>query len=198
LLSRHQNAGQNHDIKVANRSFENVAQFKYFGTTITDQNLIQEEIKRRLNSDNACYHSVQNFLYSHLLSKTVKIRIHKSIILHVALYGCETWSLTLREQYRLRVLENRMLRRIFGPKRDEVTGDWRKLHNGELHNLYSSPNIIRMRWTGHVARIGAKRNAYRILVGKPEGKRPLGRPRRSWDDNIKTDLRDRIGWYALD
>jgi hypothetical protein len=91
----------------------------------------------------------------------------------VVFYGCETWSLTLREEYRLRVFEKRMLRRIFGPKRDDVTGDWRKLHNEELHNLYSSPNIIRMiksrrmRWAGHVSRRGATRNAYRILVGKP-------------------------------
>jgi hypothetical protein len=88
------------------------------------------------------------------------------------------------------VFQKRALRRIFGPKRDEVTGGWRKLHNEELHNLYSSPNIItiiksRKRWTGHVARLGAKRNTYRILVGKPEGKRPLGRPRRRWVDNIK-------------
>jgi hypothetical protein len=88
------------------------------------------------------------------------------------------------------VFENRVLRRIFGPKRDDVTGDWKKLHNEELHNLYSSPNVIRMiksrrmRWVGHVARNGEKMNAYRILVGKPEGKRPLGRPRRRWKDNI--------------
>jgi hypothetical protein len=111
---------------------------------ITNQNLIQEEINMRLNSENACYHSVQNILSSRLLSKNIKIRIYKTIILPVVLYGCETWSLTLREEHRLRVFENKVLRRIFGPKRDEVTGDWRKLHNEELHNLYSSPNIIRM------------------------------------------------------
>jgi hypothetical protein len=86
----------------------------------------------------------------------------------VVLYGCEIWSLILKEEHRLRVFENRVLRRMFGPKRDEVTGDWRKLHNEELHNLYSPPR--RMRWPGHAARIGEKRNAYRILVGKPEGK----------------------------
>jgi hypothetical protein len=97
-----------------------------------------------------------------------QIRIHKSIILPVVLYGCEAWSLTLKEEHRLRVFENRVLRRIIGPKKDEVTGEWRKLHNEELHNLYSSPNIIRtiksrrMRWTGHVARMGEKRNAYDI------------------------------------
>jgi hypothetical protein len=100
------------------------------------------------------------------------------------------------------VFENRLLRRIFGPKRDEVTADLRKLHNEELHNLYSSPIIIRMiksgrlKWAGHVARMGEK-NAYRILVGKPEGKRPLGRPRRRWVDNIKMDLRER-GWDGVD
>jgi hypothetical protein len=91
------------------------------------------------------------------------------------------------------VFENRVLRRIFGPKRDGVTGGWRKLYNEELHNLYSSPSIIRiikprrMRWAGHMARMGEKRNVYRLLVGKPEGKRPLGRPRRRWIDNIKMD-----------
>jgi hypothetical protein len=114
--------------------------------------------------------------------------------LPVVLYGCETWSLTLREEHRLRVLENRVLRRILVAERDEVTGDWRKLHNEELHNVYSSANIIRMiksktRWGGHVARMGEKGNAYRILVGKPEGKRPIGRPRRRWVDNITIDLR---------
>jgi hypothetical protein len=100
-------------------------------------------------------------LSSRLLSKNLKIRIYKSIILPVVLYECETWSLTLREEHRLRVFENRVLR-IFGPKRDEVTGEWRELHNEELHNVYSSPNIIRMiksrmmRWTGHVARMGRR------------------------------------------
>jgi hypothetical protein len=107
----------------------------------------------------------------------------QTIILPVVLYGHETWSLTLREEHRLRVFENRVLRRIFGPKRDEMRGGWRKLHNEELHNLYSSPSIIRMimsrsmRWADHVARMGERRNAYRILVGNPEGKRPQGRPR---------------------
>jgi hypothetical protein len=111
----------------------------------------------------------------------------------VVLYGCETWSLTVREEHKLRVFENRVLR-IFGPKRNGVTGGWRKLHNEELHNLYSSPSIIRtiksrrMRWEGHVARMGEKRNVYRSLVGKPEGTRPLGRPRPRRIDNIRMDL----------
>jgi hypothetical protein len=119
-------------VQIGNRSFENVSQFKYLGTTVTYQNLIQEENKRRLNSGNACYHSVQNLLSSRLLSKNVKVRIYKTIILLVVLYGCETWSLTVREEYKLRVFENRVLRRIFGPKRGGVTGGWRKLHNEEL------------------------------------------------------------------
>jgi hypothetical protein len=103
------------------------------------------------------------------------------------------------------VFENRVLRRVFGPKRDEVTGEWRRLHNKELDDLYSSPNIIRviksrrMRWAGHVACMGEKRGAYRILVGRPEGRRPLGRPRHRWKDNIKMDLQE-VGWgvHGLD
>jgi hypothetical protein len=108
----------------------------------------------------------------------------------------------LREKCRLRVFENRVLRRIFGPKRDEVTGEWRRLHNIELYALYS-PNIIRviksrrLRWAGHVARMGERRCAYRVLAGKPEGRRPLGRPRRRWEDNIKMDLRE-VGWGGMD
>jgi hypothetical protein len=122
-----------------------------------------------------------NFSLSIILSK---IKIYRSIILPVVLYGCETWSLSLREEHRLRAFENRVLRGIFGPKRDEVTGEWRRLHIEELNDLYSSPTIIRvirsrrMRWAGHVARMGEGRGAYRILVGRPEGRRPLGRPRR--------------------
>jgi hypothetical protein len=121
----------------------------------------------------------------------------------VALYRCETWSLTLREEHRLRVFENRVLRRIFGRKRDEMTGEWRKLHNEELHDLYSSPSIIRimkarkMRWTGHVARMGEKRIACRLLVGKPEGKGPLEGPRRRWVDKIRMDLVE-VGWGGVD
>jgi hypothetical protein len=137
LLSRQQN------ITIANRPFENVSQLIYLGTTVANQNLIQEEIKRRLNSGNACYHSVQNLLSSRLLSKNVKIRIYKTKILPV-LYVCGTWSHTLREEHRLRVFENRVLGRIFGPKRDELTGEWRQLHNEEFHDLYSSPSIIRI------------------------------------------------------
>jgi hypothetical protein len=101
LLSPHQNAGQNHNLKIGDRSFENVAEFKYWGTTVTNQNLIQEETKRKLNSDNTSYHSVQNLLSSHLLSKSIKIKKYETIILPLVLCGCETWSLALREEHRL-------------------------------------------------------------------------------------------------
>jgi hypothetical protein len=141
----------------------------------------------------------------------------KTIILPVVLYGCQTLSLTLREEHRLRVFEDRVLRRILGPKRDEVTGGWRKLHNEELHGLYSSPGIVRvikakrMRWAGHTACMREVRGSYNIWVGRPEGRRPLGRYRRRWEDNINMDLgeigfgvvnlirlaQDRDRWRAL-
>jgi len=119
---------------------------KYLGTNLTNQNSIHEEIKIGLMSGNACYHSVQNFVSSSLLSKNIDIKIYRNIILPFVLYGCETWPLTLRDERRLRVFENtrRVLRRISGPKRDEVTGEWRKLHNEEHNNLYSSPIIVRV------------------------------------------------------
>jgi hypothetical protein len=133
----------------------------------------------------------------------LKIKIYRIIILPVVLYGCETWSLTLREKRRLRVFENRVLRRIFGPKRNEVRGEWRRLHNEELNDFYCPPKIIRvielrrMTWAGHVAYMGKRRVVYRVLVAKPEGKRPLGRPRRRWEDNIKIDFQE-VGYGSID
>ena len=121
VMSRDQDVGQSHTIKIDNSSVERVEGFKYLGTTLTDQNSIQEEIKSRLKLGNACYHAVQILLSSSLLSKNLKIKIYITTILPVVLYGCETWSLTLREKRRLKVFENRVLRRIFGPRRDEVT-----------------------------------------------------------------------------
>jgi hypothetical protein len=123
LMSCSQRTGQKHSINIAHRSFEDVAKFKYLGTTLTDQNCMHEEINSRQNSGNACYHSVQSLLSSRLPSRNVKIKIYKTIILPFVLYGCETWSLILREEHRQRVFENRVLKRIFGPKRDEVMGE---------------------------------------------------------------------------
>ena len=150
---------------------------------------------------------MQNLLSSSLLSKTLKIKIDRTIILPVVLYGCETFSLTLREELRLRVFENRVLRRVFGPKRDEVTGEWRILHNEGLRDLYSLPNILRvvksrrMRWAGHLGFMGEGRGVHMVLVGNPEGKTPLGRPRRRWEDNIKMDFQEvgggRGDWMEL-
>jgi len=173
-----------------------VEDFNYLGTTLTNENFIQEEIKMRLKSGIADYHSVQNILSSSLLFKNIKIKVYRCIILHVVLYGCETWSLTLREDHRLMVFENRVLRRICGPKKEKGTGEWRKLHNEELNDLHSLPNIVpiiksrRMRWAEHVARMGDRRGVYRVLMWKPEEKRPLGRLRLIQEDNIKMDLQE--------
>ena len=137
------------------------------------------------------------------LTKNLKIKIYRTIIFPVVMYGCETWSLTLREERKQRVFENKVLRRIFGPRKDEVTGEWRKLHNEELNDLYCSPNIVRvikssrLRLAGHVVRMGEERGVYRVLVGKPEGRRPLGRSRRRWVDIIRMDLQE-VGCGYMD
>ena len=131
-----------------------------------------------------------------LAIQKLKIKLYRTIILLVVFYGCETWSLTLREGGRLKVFENRVLRRIFGPKRDEVTEEWRRPYTEELNDLYCSSNIVRvikskrMKWMWNVARMRGRRGLYTVFVGKLDGKRPLGRPRRRWEDNIKIDLQE--------
>ena len=141
-------------MKIDIRSFGMVEKFKYLGTTLQNKNSLQEEIKSRLESGNAWYHSVQSLFSSTLLSKNLKIKIHRTTILPVVLYGCETWSRTLRDECRLWVFDNRVLRRIFEPKRDEVREESRKLRNEELNDLYCSPDTIRAiksrrtRWAG--------------------------------------------------
>jgi len=189
VMSRDQNGVRSHRIKTDNSSPERVEPFRYLGTILT--NYVQKEIKSRLKSGNACHHSVQNLLSSILLSKNLKIKIYRAIILPFVLHGYKTWSLTWMEERRLRMFENRVLRGIFWPKKE-----WRKLHNEELNELYSSPNVFRvvksriMRWAGHVTRMVERRGVYRGLVGKPEGKRQLGRTRRRWEDNIKVGLQE--------
>ena len=184
---------------------------------LTNQNYIQEEIKSWLKLGIACCHLVQNLLSSRLLFKNVKIKIYSTIILPVVLYGCETWSLTLREERRLRVFENMVLRRIFVAKRDEVRGEWRKLHNEELNDLYCSPSIVRviksrrMRWAEYVARMGERRGVYRFLVGNLKERDHWGDPSvdgrriliwifRNWNvggmDWIEL-AEDRDSWWAL-
>jgi len=130
-------------MKTDNSSFERVEEFRYLETTLTNQNSIQEEIQSRLKSGNACYHSVKNILSSSVLSKNLNIKIYRTIILPDVLYGCEIFSVILREEHRLMVFANGALRRIFGPMRDEVTGESRKLHYEELNALYSSPKLCR-------------------------------------------------------
>ena len=131
-----------------------------------------------------------------MLAINLDIKIYRTIILPVVLYGCESWSLTCRKERRLRLSENRVLRRIFGLRRDELRGERRKLHNEELNNLYCSPNIFqviksrRMRWAWHIESMGGRRGVQSFLVGEPEGRRPLGRPRRRWEYNIKMDFLD--------
>ena len=138
---------------------------------------------------------MQNLLSSSLVIKNIKIEIYRTLILAVVFYGCETWSLTFRAERRQRLCENRVPRRIFGPKRDEVTGEWGIIHNEEFNDLYYSPSFVRviksrMRWTRHVARMGERKYAYGVLVEGIEGRNPLGRPRHRWDDNIKLDLQE--------
>ena len=141
VMSPDQNSGISHRVKIGNSSFEMVEQFKYLETTLTKQNSVQEEIKSRLKSGNAFCHLVKNRLSSCSLSKNINMKIHRTTILLV-LYGCEIRSFTRGEERRFRVFENASLRRIFRPKRDEVTGWWRKLHIEELNDLYSSPTIV--------------------------------------------------------
>jgi len=138
-----------------------------------------------------------------LLCNRYRSRDKWVLVLPIVLSGCETWSLILREERRLRVFEVRVLRRVFGPRRGEVTGEWKRPRNEEFNDMYCSPNIFRviiqrrMRWEGHVARMGERRGVYGVLVGKPEGKKPLGRPRRRWEDNIKMDLQE-VGCGGMD
>jgi len=143
------------------------------GTVLTNKKKIYSgRIKSRLKSGNSCYHLVQNLLFSNLLSKNLKIKIYTNINLRLVLYGCETLSLTLREERKLRVFEHRVLRRIFVPKRDELTGECIKLHNEELNDLYCSPNIVRviksrrMRWAGHIARVVGEERCRQGFGGK--------------------------------
>jgi hypothetical protein len=182
IIPCHPNLGQNQKVRTANEYLEKVAKFKYLGTTLTNQNDIHDGNKSRLNSGNACYYSVQNLSSSHLISKNLKIKIYKTVILPIVQYGCETWSLTFGEERRLMIFEERVLNRIFGSKTEE-DGSWRKLHSDELNNQYSSPNIVRviksrrMSWARYVVRMGEVRAVYRVSVCRPEGKRSLERPR---------------------
>jgi hypothetical protein len=152
----------------------------YTGITLRNQNYMCEEIKSSLNLQTTPYHLIRNSFSSHFLPKDMKIKIQRTISLHFVLYGCETLSVKLREEHKLKMFENWVLRNIFGPKMEDVTGLWRKLRREQLHGLYSSPNIIqvvklrRMRWVGHVAHRVEKQ---KCILGFDTERRPLGRPR---------------------
>ena len=201
VMSGDQNAGWSRNIKCVCSSVERVQEFRYLGQTWTNQTSICNEIKSTLKSGNACYYSVQNLLSSNLLSKNIKIKIYRTIILPV-LCACETLPFTLRVEHMLRCLRIGCWGEYLGLRGNLVRGEWRKLHHEELNDLYS-PNIVwviksrRMRWAAHVARVGREALYNWVLVGKPARKRPLGNPRRRWEDNIKMDLKWDVG-HGLD
>ena len=192
-MSRDQNAGRSRYIKTDSSSFERGEQLKYLGTILTYQNSIQNEIKSRLMSGNACYYSIHNLLSSSFLSKNIMIKIYRTIIFLLFFMGVK-----LGHSHWGRNVGWGCLRIGFwgvGPKRDEVIGEWRRLLNEELNDLYSSPNIWmiksrRMNWAGHVARVRKRRDAWRVLVGKRDG-----RPRRRWENNMKMDIQEE-GWVS--
>jgi hypothetical protein len=161
------------------------------------------EIKGRLNLGNVCHQSVQSLLSSYLLSRNIKVKIYKTIILPVVFNGCETWSLTLWEEHRLRGFENRVLRRIFGPKRDEVMGERRKMQNGSFIICTHHQISLGRSNQGERGRYGMwhswerTKQVYEILVGMPKRRRPLGRQRCRWEDAIRMDLRE-TGWGAVE
>jgi len=196
VTSRCQNKGRSHIVKIGSNSIERKEEFKYLGTILKKQNSTKEEVKSRVKWGNACYHSVKNISSSSLLSNNLKIKIYRNIILRVVLHGCEIWSPTLKDERRLKLFQNWELKRIFDPKRDEVAGEWKTQHHEKLNDLYPSSNIARviksrrMRWPWHVARMGDRRGAYSVLVGKHEEKFPFGWPRSKWEANIKMDLQE--------
>jgi hypothetical protein len=144
FMAHEHSAGQSQKMKVDNKSFESAAKFTYLRTTLKNQHCIHEEIMSRLNSGKACHHLFKNLLSSSLRSKNIKVKTHKTIILPVVLAGCDTWSLILREKHRLRMFKNSVQRKISGPTKEEVTGDWRQLHNKKMHELYSPLNTFQV------------------------------------------------------
>jgi len=196
-MSRDQNAGRSHNIKINNSSFERMQEFIYLGKTLPNQKSIQDDLTSRLKSGNAIYYSAQNLLSSTVLSKNLKIKIYRTIIL-------PSWSLTLREERKLRVFGNRVLSKIFGPKGDEFRGYLRKLHNEELNDLYSSPSIVRviksrrMRWAGHVASMGERKGVYRVWWGNLNERDHLEDPGGDGRITLKWIFRTWDGGHGLD
>lgn len=185
--------GQN--ITIDDYNFERVKKFKYLGTTLSEDTDGTEEINCRIQAGNKCLYATHKLLKSKQTSRRTKINIYKTIIRPVVMYGCETWTLTVANEERLRVFERRVLRKIYGPTVDATTGRYRTRTNRELEDLYGEPNIVReikskrLQWAGHVRRLPDNRTVRLVWEEIPEGKRPLGRPRLRWRDNIAKDLR---------
>jgi len=185
-------------LDVGDLRFENVEEFRYLGSTVTSDNDMNREVTLRIQSGNRCLFSVGHLLSSRVLSRRAKLRIYNSVIRPCVLYGCDTWNLTVRMQERLLVFENRVLRRILGPKRDPVTGRFRMRPNEETRQLTGQPLITsviksrRLQWAGHVARAPPTRYIRQVLDGIPTSTRLPGRPRLRWEDNVKADAK-RLG-----
>ncbi|KAL4088534.1 hypothetical protein QTP88_023628 [Uroleucon formosanum] len=198
LVNRREvNYRQGEIMEVDNHSFKRVSHFNYLGSILTNDNNIKVEIDTRLKKGNNCYYGLGKVLSAKAVSKNLKVQIYTTLIRPVVLYGSETWPLRKAEQMRLEVFERKILRRIFGPCKDDQTGEWRKRHNQELQNLFQRPDITkeisvrRLRWAGHAWR--KQGSIIRIVIeNNPAGKRPLGRPRLRWEDCVIKDV-GRIG-----
>lgn len=185
--------GQN--ITIGNHNFERVKEFKYLGTTITEDNVGSEEINNRIQAGNRCLYALQDLIRSKELTRLTKINLYITVIRPVVMYGSETWTMTVANEERLRIWERKVLRKIYGPTRDDETGTWRRKSNKELEELFGVTNIIkeiksrRLQWAGHVRRLPDDRLSKLVWEEAPTGKRPLGRPRLRWRDNTTKDLK---------
>ncbi|CAG9134902.1 unnamed protein product [Plutella xylostella] len=183
------------DLHVGDVTYKGVSRFKYLGCTVTDTNTRDEEIDTRIQSFLRCSAALHKVLTSRLLSRNTKLRIYKTVIRPILMYGCEAWTLTQKEESKLLVAERKVLRKIFGP-RQRPDGSWRVLKNAELEDLMAGANIVgetkahRLRWLGHLQRMGEDRSAKRAYMGRPTGRRPVGRPRYRWSDAVEADLRE--------
>lgn len=200
-----------------NRKFKRVREFKYLGTVFNEGGSCEAEINARIQAGNRCYHSLGQLLKARNLSRQVKIRLYKTLIQPVVMYGCETWSIRRQDYCKLLVFERKVLRKIFGPVQDATTGEWRIRHNEELNSIYRHPTIVglvrskRLEWAGHVSRMRENRWPVNLLNFVSQGKRPRGRPRKRWSDGLREDLNqlgidmtnwqhkaaDRHGWRRL-
>ena len=181
-------------VLMAGDRLEMVSQFKYLGSTVHSKNIIEREVTLRIGAGSRCSWALDKIIKSRGISRRTKVQVYTAIIRPIVLYGSETWQLTKELERRLEVFERTILRRIFGPVRDEVTGEWRWRHNQELMDLARIPVITsiqrsyRLRWAGHVARMGDERTPKRVMMGQLQGRRPLGRPKKRWSDNLREDL----------